>query len=152
MFIYYILSRYLQCVPYEGIVFILGAAVGYDTTIYRTNAITESASSWLGINGQMLLLIFLPGLIFLDSYTINVHLFFQSFWQLIIFAFPMVLGGTALTAIVAKYLFNYNWSWNLCTTFGAILSGTDPVAVTGLLKTLGVSKTAKLFFASSLVI
>lgn len=38
------------------------------------------------MNGQALLLLFLPGLIFLDAVTINVHLFFQAFWQLMIFA------------------------------------------------------------------
>lgn len=38
------------------------------------------------MNGQAILLLFLPGLIFLDAVTINVHLFFQAFWQLMIFA------------------------------------------------------------------
>lgn len=39
-------------------------------------------------------------------------------------AFPMVLAGTALTAVVAFYLFPYDWSFNLAMTFGAILSAT----------------------------
>jgi len=29
------------------------------------------------------------------------------------------------------------WGWNLCMTFGAILSATDPVAVAGLFNALG---------------
>ncbi|KAL7519475.1 hypothetical protein ACHAWX_004231 [Stephanocyclus meneghinianus] len=137
VFIYYVITRYLQSLPYTALVFLLGFTIGYATTGYGDNAISDSAALWLTINGQVILLVFLPGLIFLDSYTINVHLFFQCFWQLINFAFPMVLGGTALTAVFAKYVLPYNWSWNLCMIFGAILSGTDPVAVSGLLKTLG---------------
>ena len=90
--IYYILSRYLQFLPYTAIVFLLGMTLGYLTTAHSENAIGKSATLWLGINGQVILLVFLPGLIFLDAITINVHLFFQSFWQLIVFAFPMVLG------------------------------------------------------------
>eukprot|EP00804_Cyclotella_cryptica_P020988 CCRYP_009307-RB/>CCRYP_009307-RB protein AED:0.30 eAED:0.30 QI:298/0.75/0.8/1/0.75/0.6/5/0/529 len=137
VFIYYVTTRYFRALPYTALVFILGMVVGYFTTGYGVNAISDSASLWLKINGQVILLIFLPGLIFLDSFTINVHLFFQAFWQLIIFAFPMVLGGTALTAVFAKYVLPYEWSWNFCMTFGAILSGTDPVAVAGLLNALG---------------
>ena len=31
----------------------------------------------------------------------------------------------------------YNWSWQLCYTFGSILCATDPVAVVALLKEVG---------------
>ena len=55
----------------------------------------------------------------------------------------MVLCGTALTACVAKF-FPGSWSWNLCMTFGAILSGTDPVAVAGLLNALGAPPRLKM--------
>lgn len=131
------ITRYFQSLPYTALVFILGTIIGYLTTGEDEDAVSNSAAIWLDINGQLILLIFLPGLIFLDSYTINVHLFFQAFWQLINFAFPMVLGGAALTAVFAKYVIPSDWSWSLCVIFGAILSGTDPVAVSGLLNALG---------------
>lgn len=144
--IYYILSRYLTFLPYTAIVFILGFCIGYGTTNDPSSALGKSALLWLHINGSVILLVFLPGLIFLDAATINVHLFFQSFWQLLVFAFPMVLAGTALTACVAKYVFPYNWGWNLCMTFGAILSSTDPIAVAGLLNALGKLKLIMYWF------
>lgn len=144
IFIYYILSRYLQFLPYAAIVFLLGVALGYFTTPDPDDAIGQSALLWLNINGQVILLVFLPGLIFLDSFDINVHLFFQVFWQLIVFACPMVLGGTCLTALVAKYVFPYNWPFDLCMTFGAILSSTDPIAVAGLLDALGAPPRLKM--------
>eukprot|EP00580_Thalassiosira_gravida_P014083 CAMPEP_0201682116 /NCGR_PEP_ID=MMETSP0494-20130426/51456_1 /ASSEMBLY_ACC=CAM_ASM_000839 /TAXON_ID=420259 /ORGANISM="Thalassiosira gravida, Strain GMp14c1" /LENGTH=1055 /DNA_ID=CAMNT_0048165873 /DNA_START=148 /DNA_END=3316 /DNA_ORIENTATION=- len=144
IFIYYIISRYLKILPYTAIVFILGTSIGYFSNNQQENAIAYSTSIWLGINGQVILLVFLPGLIFHDSITINVHLFFQAFWQLIVFAFPMVLGGTSLTALVAIYILPYNWSPSLCMTFGAILSGTDPIAVAGLLNASGAPNRLKM--------
>eukprot|EP00568_Trieres_chinensis_P016341 CAMPEP_0183323592 /NCGR_PEP_ID=MMETSP0160_2-20130417/74813_1 /TAXON_ID=2839 ORGANISM="Odontella Sinensis, Strain Grunow 1884" /NCGR_SAMPLE_ID=MMETSP0160_2 /ASSEMBLY_ACC=CAM_ASM_000250 /LENGTH=57 /DNA_ID=CAMNT_0025491001 /DNA_START=48 /DNA_END=217 /DNA_ORIENTATION=- len=52
-------------------------------------------------------------------------------------AFPMVLAGTALLALVGYYILPYGWSFSLCMTFGAILSATDPVAVSALLNEVG---------------
>ena len=126
IFIYYLITRYLKILPYTAIVFLLGTTIGYATNTSDSDAqydaVSYSTSIWLGINGQVILLVFLPGLIFHDSFTINVHLFFQAFWQLIVFAFPMVLGGTALTALVAGFVLPYNWSPSLCMTFGGEFS------------------------------
>lgn len=49
----------------------------------------------------------------------------------------MVLAGTALTALVAYYIFPYGWSFNLAMTFGSILSATDVAAVAALMSSLG---------------
>ncbi len=105
--IYYLLSRYLAFIPYTAIVFLLGVIIGYESDASTQNTILFSALRWMNINGQVVLLIFLPGLIFLDAFTINVHLFFQAFWQLMIFAFPMVLVGAGLTALVGRYVLPY---------------------------------------------
>ena len=148
--IYYLISRYIKVLPYTALVFLLGTIIGYVTNNNQENDLAKSVNIWLGINGQVILLVFLPGLIFNDSFTINVHLFFQgecvssgyvgerefcahlvyihanhlfwdtytAFWQLIIFAFPMVLGGTSLTALVAGYILPYGWTTSLCMSFG----------------------------------
>ena len=52
-------------------------------------------------------------------------------------AFPMVLAGTTLTAMVGHYILPYGWSWAFSMMFGAILSATDPVAVSALLNEVG---------------
>lgn len=90
----------------------LGAVIGYEssndsTVAHEKNIILLSSLMWLRMNGQVVLLVFLPGLIFLDAVTINVHLFFQAFWQLMIFAFPMVVVGAGLTAVATKYILPY---------------------------------------------
>jgi NhaP-type Na+/H+ or K+/H+ antiporter len=141
---YYFLSRYVHALPYTGVMFITGAIMGYITTQSQDdNAIMTSTRMWLGINGEIIILAFLPGLLFLDSYNINVYLFKRSFSQILTFAFPMVLAGTALTACVAYYIFPYGWSFDLSMTFGAILSATDPVAVAVLLNELGAPSRLK---------
>lgn len=55
----------------------------------------------------------------------------------------MVLAGTALTALVAFYIFPYDWSFNLAMTIGSILSATDPVAVSALLEEVGAPPRLK---------
>jgi len=144
IFAYWIISRYAHGIPYTAVLFITGAMMGYYSDHSYGNAIVESMKQWLGINGEVIILTFLPGLLFLDSYNINVHLFIQSFWQLVVFAFPMVLGGTYLTALVAYYFFPYGWSFDLCMTFGSILAATDPVAVAVLLNELGAPSRLKI--------
>lgn len=143
VFAYYVLSRYVHALPYTAVMFIVGFLIGFSVQRTETDAITFTAETWIGINGHVILLVFLPGLLYLDSYGIDIHLFLQSFWQLVTFAFPMVLGGTALTACVAYYIFPYGWSFDLCMTFGSILSATDPVAVAVLLNELGAPPRLK---------
>ena len=79
--------------------FITGALMGYFSHT-SGNAIAESIMMWLGIDGKVILS-FLPGLLFLDSYNTNVYLFRQAFLQLLMFAFPMVLAVTSLTSLIA---------------------------------------------------
>ncbi len=54
-----------------------------------------------------------------------------------ILAAPGLLITSLLTAVMARYLFTYNWDWVAAMLFGAVLSATDPVAVTALLKEQG---------------
>ena len=57
----------------------------------------------------------------------------------------MVLVGTALTAVVSKYLLPYDsedpssFGWFAWILLGAILASTDPIAVASVLKTAGAS-------------
>jgi NhaP-type Na+/H+ or K+/H+ antiporter len=95
--------------------------------------LTQSITMWSGISHRVLFSTFLPGLLFKDALEINFHLFVASFWQVMYLAFPMVLVGTYLTALVGVYVFPYNWTMNTALTFGSILAATDPVAVCVLL-------------------
>lgn len=144
IFAYYIISRFSHGVPYTAVMFIFGSLMGFLSLYTFDTAIIESTRMWMGIDGEVILLVFLPGLLFLDSFNINVYLFRQALSQLLLFAFPMVLAGTTLTALVAYYLLPYGWSFDLCMTFGSILAATDPVAVAVLLNELGAPSRLKI--------
>jgi NhaP-type Na+/H+ or K+/H+ antiporter len=146
---YWLLSCYAPWLPYTAVMFVLGTVIGAGaTTQTRENLLNESITVWwLNIGSEVLLVAFLPGLIFSDAAAQNTHLFRVAFWQCLVFAFPMVLAGTTLTALVAYYIFPYDWSFNLAMTFGAILSATDPVAVAALLETVGAPPRLKVHIA-----
>ncbi|KAL3921299.1 MAG: hypothetical protein SGILL_002818 [Bacillariaceae sp.] len=144
IFGFYLLTRYLRFFPYTALMFILGTLIGLGVSANNKDThITQTVSAWQNINSEVLLLVFLPGLIFKDALGQNVHLFSIAIGQLLIFAFPCVLAGTVLTALVGFYIFPYGWSFNLAMTFGSILSATDPVAVAALLEEVGAPPRLK---------
>ena len=143
--VYFVTSRYFNTIPYTAIMFLIGTLMGIGASLSgRTDQLTISMSLWSDINGELILLIFLPGLLFWDALDVNFRLFCVSFSQLITMAFPMVLAGATLTACVAFYIFPYDWPWMLCMTFGSILSATDPAAVAALLKEVGAPPRLKM--------
>ncbi|KAL3944882.1 MAG: hypothetical protein SGBAC_001026 [Bacillariaceae sp.] len=146
--VFYVLSRYAKALPYTAVMFLLGTIMGVAVELGNfTDHLDQGIRLWIGINSEVLLLVFLPGLLFRDAYSQNVHLFFRSAKQLLIFAFPMVLAGTVLTALVAYYIFPYSWPFNLAMAFGAILAATDPVAVAALLEEVGAPPRLKVHIA-----
>ncbi|KAL7566093.1 hypothetical protein ACA910_003869 [Epithemia clementina (nom. ined.)] len=147
---YRLLSRYLKWLPYTGFMFVLGTCIGVGVTRIhgKSNLLNESILNfWIPIDSELLLVSFLPGLVYKDASGQNPHLFRVAFAQCLIFAFPMVLAGTVLTALVAYYIFPYDWSFNLAMTFGSILSATDPVAVAALLEQVGAPPRLKVHIA-----
>jgi NhaP-type Na+/H+ or K+/H+ antiporter len=132
--LYYLLTRVMHAVPYTALCFIIGTIMGAGAThAGLDDQLTQSITMWSSISHRVLFCTFLPGLLFKDALEINYHLFLASFWQVMYLAFPMVLAGTYLTALVGVYVFPYNWTMNTALTFGSILSATDPVAVCVLL-------------------
>jgi len=154
--LYYILSRKIHWLPYTAVMFLVGVIVGllpeefYRIIEDKTNVahMYNTSQAWQNIDSEVLLLVFLPGLIFKDALSQNPFLFAKGFGQLFIFAFPMVLAGTFLIACVPYYIFiTYEWSFFLCLTFGSILSATDPVAVAALLEEVGAPPRLKTHIA-----
>jgi hypothetical protein len=143
--VFYVLARYCNWLPYTAVMFFLGMVMGiYSVTEDNPDQLTASIRIWQEIDSETLLLGFLPGLLFRDAYSANVFLFKKAFWQCIIMAFPMVLAGTFLTGLFGHYVLPYEWSWALSLTFGAILSATDPVAVSALLNEVGAPPRLKI--------
>ena len=124
-------------IPYTVMLIICGLVVGFaakaEPAIQRYTYIAH-------MNPHLLLHVFLPILIFESAFSMNVHTFKKTLSQTLLLAGPGLMISTVLTAIMARYIFTYNWNWFEAITFGAVLSATDPVAVVALLKDLGASK------------
>ena len=124
-------------IPYTVMLIICGLAVGFaakaEPAIRRYTYIAH-------MNPHLLLHVFLPILIFESAFSMNVHTFKKTLSQTLVLAGPGLMICTILTAVMARYIFTYNWNWFEAITFGAVLSATDPVAVVALLKELGASK------------
>ena len=93
-------------------------------------------------NPHLLLLIFLPALIFESAFNSDWHIFKVELGQILIMAGPMLIGSTYLSALMMTYVFGYtgDFTWEASLMYGSIISATDPVAVVALLKELGASK------------
>lgn len=143
--VFFLLTRYELPLPYAAVMFLIGTFMGLGA-VYNARRVDETESldqlstsilQWSNINSAVLLLVFLPGLIFRDAIEVNFSMFMASLSQILILAFPMVLVGTFLTALVAYFVIPYNWPLSLAATLGAILASTDPVAVGSVLKKAG---------------
>ena len=145
LIVFFVLTRTVTVLPYTAVMFLIGLFMGIGAQrSSREDQLDESILKWSNIDSEVLFLVFLPGLMFRDAFNVDVHLFTIAVWQILTFAFPMVLAGTCLTALVGFYIFPYGWSFNLSMTVGSILSATDPVAVAALLNEVGAPPRLKL--------
>lgn len=97
--VFFVLTRYCHWLPFTAVMFLVGTLMGIAVTLPGDepgNNLAESISQWFKIDGHVLLLVFLPGLLFKDAFDVNVHLFKQSIFQLLVMAFPSVLAGLLL--------------------------------------------------------
>ena len=101
---------------------------------------------WAGnIDPYLILFVFLPILVFDAAFALDVHIFKKTFTNATLLAVPGILIALFITAAVVigiklSGIGLPNWSWKMALMFGAVVSATDPVAVTAILKELGASK------------
>lgn len=142
--VFFLITRYCHWFPYTASMFLMGTFMGIAIVrLEFTDQLSSSIRMWEQIDAETILLVFLPGLLFRDAYCSNVFLFMKALPQALLLAFPAVLAGTCMTACVGYYILPYGWSWSFCMTFGAILSATDPVAVSALLAEVGAPPRLK---------
>ena len=79
---FYLLTRYASWFPYTAFLFFLGVCMGVVSVKHdAVDQLSSSIRMWEDIGAEVLLMGFLPGLLFRDSYTSNVFLFQRAFWQ-----------------------------------------------------------------------
>ena len=130
--------------PYSVVLLLAGLSIGlYSRTMHMQEHLPELSLALADlalIDPHLILLLFLPTLIFESAFAMETHLFKRMFSQIAILAVPGLILTTALTAILAYYFFPWQWSWTVCFLFGALISATDPVAVVSLLKEVSSRK------------
>ena len=89
----------------------------------------DSMHAWVNITPELILIIFLPALIFGSAMAVDYHVFSREIPQMLVLAIPGVAVASVLTALFAIYVLPFDWGWNEGLAFGAMLSATDPVAV-----------------------
>ena len=126
-------------IPYTAVLLIAGILLGIWNHEMNLQELGESFDMWIQINPELVLFGFLPVLVLSSGLNANVHILYRVFGQSALLAGPGVALGAFLTAVIAKYVFVYNWSWNVSMVLGSILAATDPVAVVALLRDVGAS-------------
>lgn len=130
--------------PYSVVLLIAGLTVGFlGRSEFTLHSVPEFASALdviSSIDPHLILLLFLPTLIFESAFAMETHLFKRMFSQIAILAVPGLILTTCLTALFASVFFPWQWSWSICFLFAALISATDPVAVVSLLKDVSSRK------------
>ena len=130
--------------PYSVILLLAGLSLGlYSRSQHMQEnlpALNDMLNDLVLIDPHLILLLFLPTLIFESAFAMETHLFKRMFSQIAILAVPGLILTTSLTAVFAYYFFPWQWSWTVCFLFGALISATDPVAVVSLLKEVSSRK------------
>lgn len=90
------------------------------------------------ISPELILLIFLPALLFEAAWNLKLHHLRENLWPILMLA---VVGVGIAVAVIGGILhFAIGLSWSSALLFGAMISATDPVSVLALFKTLGAPK------------
>lgn len=110
-------KHYKITIPYSVVVLIIGILLGLIQLIHN-NDFTFSENVVGNVNPDMILIIFLPALIFEGAYNIHFYVVTQTIVSSILLAGPGVVISTILTGILSHYTFSgYNWDWYACFMF-----------------------------------
>ena len=121
----------------------------------KDGCVCNNIFDWLNVNilhdisPHVILYIFLPPLIFESAFFMDIHIFIRSFRGIFALAVLGVTVSTLVTGFFLQYVMSY-WAsscvdyspfanFDTAMMMGAMLSATDPVAVVGILKSLGAS-------------
>ena len=92
-------------VPYTPMLLIAGIMWGLVDN--HLGLIGKSGEIMSRIDPHIILLVFLPALLFESSFSSDYHTFRREFWQILSLAGPGILVGAVLTGLVIRYVLNY---------------------------------------------
>ncbi|MBN2470731.1 MAG: Na+/H+ antiporter [Anaerolineae bacterium] len=92
----------------------------------------------IGLSTDLILLVFLPGLVFEAAYHLNLRSLMDNRWIILGLAVPGLLISTALVGGIVHLVLGMPLT--VALLFGALISATDPISVLALFKELRVPK------------
>src|SRR5687768_6887412 len=90
------------------------------------------------LNSEIILLLFLPPLLFEASFALDLRLLWSARTGVVVFAIPGVLLAMAVGGLLVHWALGLPWS--VALLFGAMIAATDPVAVLATFRQLGADK------------
>ncbi|KAJ0171426.1 hypothetical protein K1T71_012976 [Dendrolimus kikuchii] len=125
------------CVPYRVIMFVIGGLLGF--LAHRFPDFRPFVNI-CHTDADVLLLTFLPTLIFSTSYSIDAHSFWRSLPQILLVGVPGALLTALITAFMAYHLIEPTWTFASAVLFGIVCSPIYPMEVVTKLKEMTKGK------------
>lgn len=131
-------------IPYTAFLLLIGTALIPLSSLSFFSFIRE-----FQLSSDMLLLVFLPTLIFESAYTINIREFAENIKSISILAivsFLISAGFVSGALYVCMWIIGVPIPFIVALLFGTLISATDPVAVLSLFKDFGAPRRLSLIF------
>lgn len=124
-------------VPYRVVMFFIGGLAGFCADRFPS---FKPLVNICYVDVDVLLIAFLPILIFNISYSVDSHSFWRSFPQILLVGVLGALLTALIVAFMAYYLIESSWNFPTAVLFGVICSPTYPMEVVKQLKELSRGK------------
>ncbi|XP_049880315.1 sodium/hydrogen exchanger 10-like [Pectinophora gossypiella] len=126
-----------MCIPFRIIMFALGGLAGFCANRFPDfKPIVQVCYT----DVEILLIVFLPIIIFNTAYSVDAHSFWKSFPQIVLVAVPGALMTALLAAFMAYYLVDTSWNFGACMLFGVTCIPIYPGEVVRQLKEMSHGK------------
>lgn len=109
--------------------------VGLGVSLLRIGAVGPQTIDY---ESELILLMFLPGLLFEASFHVNLGLLRANLRPILLLAIPGVLVSTVVVGLALRLILDVPLAEALL--FGIMISPTDPIAVIALFRELGVNR------------
>ncbi|XP_073962539.1 sperm-specific sodium:proton exchanger-like isoform X2 [Choristoneura fumiferana] len=126
-----------MCIPYRVVMFAIGALLGYCANVHPT---FKPIVGVCFIDIDIVLITFLPIILFNISYAVDAHSFWKSFPQIVLVSVPGVLLTSLMAAFMAFYVIETSWNFATAVLFGIVCSPIYPMEVVKNLKEMSRCK------------
>lgn len=126
-----------MCIPYRVIMFSFGGIAGFCANVYPT---FKPIVQICYIDVDLLLLIYLPIVVFYTSYTVDSHSFWKCFPQILLVGVPGAVLTALMVAFMAYNLIEPSWNFSTAFLFGVVCSPIYPMEVVTQLKEMSKGK------------